>query len=305
MASFYDAYKGNVGGVDVRLNTTGSAGKSFGDAFAAFGRTLRGVEAERAKQERYGLETQVLQESLADTQAKREQEQIDKALMNAFGEYQTPEAYKASVGGLELASPEVREKMDTYYQSRFNDEAVRTSVAGGYESFDAFKDANPDLVQNADGKTMTSIEKYFADKDKTMAALKAQEKETKHAKELLAMQAKVTKAQKASGSDAFKYTEQTDAKIAAQVKTAMGMDAPDFDFTDAKKKEYENSVAGAAKISKMYNLEPSLAIHVYMNPDLYDFTADGKVIARKVTKEPEEPKASSSWKDYAPEGLSY
>jgi len=77
----------------------------------------------------------------------------------------------------------------------------------------------------------------------------------------------------------------------------MGMDAPDFNFDDTVKKEYQNTVAGAAEISKKYGLEPSLAIQVYENRDNYDFTKDGKIVPK--TQEPTQKKtAKTSWKDY-------
>jgi hypothetical protein len=301
---FYDAYKGNVAGVDVRLDPSGSAAKSFGDAFANYGRSLREEQASRTRQERVNAATQTLADELKDKQAAKEQQTIDDSLTAAFGDYATPKDYRQNVGGLELASPEVKQKLDAHFQNKFNDEAVKVSVTGGYDDFKGFTSANPELVQNADGTTMAKIEQYFAGKDKRVATAKAAEEDAKHQKELLKMQEKVVKAQKAAkgGKGGFKYTENTDAKIAAQVKTAMGMDAPDFTFTDANKKEFQDTVAGSSKISKKYGLEPSLAIHVYTNPDLYDFTADGKVIARKVTAQQKEKPAAPSWKDYDPAG---
>lgn len=304
MAAFYDAYKGDVARVNVHgLNPGGSAAKSFGDAFASFGKSMQEAEARNSRMARYDADTKSLNDETAAKQQARGQAEIDDALVGAFGDYTTKDEFNKNVGGIELASPDVKQKMEQYYQGRFNDEAVKVSVTGGYDDFKGFKGANPDLVQNADGTTMAKIEQYFAGKDKRTATAKAAEKEAKYAKELLKMQAKVTKAAK-GGKGGFEYTEQTDAKIAAQVKTAMGMDAPDFTFTDAKKKEYEDSVSGAAKISKKYNLEPSLAIHVYMNPDLYDFTADGKVVVKKMPA-PVEDKTKESWKDYTPDGMKF
>ena len=100
----------------------------------------------------------------------------------------------------------------------------------------------------------------------------------------------------AKNDKSFKYTEKTDAKIASQVKTAMGMDAPNFNFDDSVKKAYQDTVAGSAQISKKYNLEPSLAIEVYANRDKYDLSGSKLTLKKEVKEAKKETK--KSWKDY-------
>ena len=299
---WYDAYRKDNATAAV-LNTitsdSGSGAKHFGDAFVDFSKSLMDSEDAKDKSKLVGLQTTNEQNKLDTFTDTKNQQQFDDAFSKSYLGYKNKAEYDEALqnGTLDVSnvSPTAL-KQDAFAQGKFNDEAIEQSVIKPYKDMQEFVTTNPELVKNADGVTMSKIEKYFSGKDTTLATLSAKEKEIKNATALAKMQAKLVKAQSNNNKDAFKYTEKTDAKIASQVKTAMGMDVPDFSFSDATKKEYEDAVSGSAKISKQYNLEPSLAIHVYQNPDLYEFTADGKVITKKPTVK--EVKKTNSWKDY-------
>lgn len=315
---WYDAFKGDVARVNVAGMTSnaGSAAKNFGDAFKDISKSILEVDAQRKKEAVASAEIKksAAQATLAktkNTQANldnneinrlREVKKLDDAFKKDFSttndvayqksllEFEKPDGVfdsKVSNNAFEYANKKIAAD-ELKAQVLFNDKAVERSATGGYADMKSFVASEPTLVKNADGVTMAKIDKYYSDKNNSL-------KDIKQATALAKMQAKITKA--SGKNSAFKYTELTDAKIAAQVKTAMGMDAPDFSFTDASKVSYQDAVAGSAKISKDYNLEPSLAIHVYQNPDLYELTADGKVLVKK-QKEKTHVKKSSSWKDY-------
>ena len=319
---WYDAFKGNTARVNMSQVTSnaGSGAKNFGDAFAKIGDTMLAREDRIKADELAGEKSKLLESQINMSNAnlsKMNSEAETKAenwVQNSDNQDYIAQAYKSnSLDELKVNYPlnntnaidaktqqdviNIFDAKDKKAQINFNDEAVKQSVEGGYKDFNAFKDANPDVVKMADGVTMTKIDKYFENKDTSLAKLTAKEKDIKHATAISKLQAKVVKASADKSKKAFKYTEVTDSKIASQVKTAMGMDAPDFSFDDKSKKEYEDTVAGSAGISKKYNLEPSLAIHVFQNPELYDFSVDGKILMKKTVKKPVEKK-TSSWKDY-------
>jgi len=314
---WYDAFKSNVdstASINKITSNSGSAGKYFGDAFKDFGKSLQDSENQKIKDDVADANIKASQAHTAlytaqNTQAaidnefnnnKRKDQAETKKLDDAFKrdfastsdinyqksllEFEKPDGeFDSSVSSsaFEYASKKIASD-ELSAQKNFNDEAVKVSVDGGYADFSAFKTANADsqLFKNTDGTTMKSIEKYFNDKDSTLKDIKTQQK-------LLAKDKQISALAGSKKNKGFVYDENTDTKIAAQVKTAMGMDAPNFNFDDTTKVAFQNAVAGSAKISKKYNLEPSLAIHVYQNPDMYDFTADNKVIQKKSPKKAE------------------
>jgi len=314
---WYDAYKPtHVNRVNVlpMTSSSGSAAKNFGDAFTKIGDSMLKVDKARSNEALIGAQTklqntkQKVQDfNLASLNDTKTQKSIDDAFSSDYTRYRTKDAFEThlkedNIGGFDLASAPAKKealdyfkKQDDLAQSKFNDTAIESSVTGGYKDMKTFVEKNPELVKNADGVTMAKIDKYFSSKDTTAAKLQSQKEKADTARKLLAMQAKLNKDKKTGGG--FKYDASVDSKIAAQVKTAMGMDAPNFNFDDSVKKEYQDTVSGAAKISKKYNLEPSLAIHVYENPDLYEFTNDNKIILKKQKQEVQD-KPKQSWKDY-------
>lgn len=299
---WYDAFGGKPEKINMSTVTsdTGSAAKNFGDAFVNFGKNMREVESERVKQDFVNTQTTLKENELETKAEKWVQEEDNKDYLTQAFASANPDELKQNhpLDSTNSVDAETMQKATKHFQDKFNDEAIESSATGGYADMKAFMadDKNAELVKNADGATMLKIDKYFSDKSNNL-------KEIKHATAIQKMQAKVAKASKTGGGkdDSFKYTEVTDAKIASQVKTALGMDAPDFTFTDVTKKAYENAVAGSAAISKKYFLEPSLAIHVYQNPDLYEektATNGRKYIAPLKQKTKPKVVKKNSWKDY-------
>lgn len=97
---------------------------------------------------------------------------------------------------------------DDIAQAKFNDEAVETSVSGGYKTMDEFTKANPELVKNADGITMSKIEAFYAGKAKDEAAQRDRDrtyelnrKKTDHDISNDAERLKIERAKAASGGD--------------------------------------------------------------------------------------------------------
>lgn len=107
--------------------------------------------------------------------------------------------------------------LDNIAQTKFNDEAIETSVSKGYKNMKEFTDANPELVKNADGITMAKIDTYFSGKDTTARDLADKLKEIKTATTIQNLQGNLTEAQiraaknSGSGADGEKDTKIVDA----------------------------------------------------------------------------------------------
>ena len=187
-------------------------------------------------------------------------------------------------------------------QSKFNNEAIKVASTGSYGSMKDFvdDDKNKLLIQHADGDTMKKIDDYYSSKSTELGKIQTATKDLKVQDKINKLEAEKAKASSSKKDKPFKYTEATDAKIAAQVKTMLGLDdSMNVDFSDALSKKYRDTVAGSAEISKTYNLEPSLAIHAYTNPELYAPSADGKNLVKVKTSPPEEKAVeTASWKTF-------
>ena len=256
---WYDAFKGHPERVNTLAITSndGSAAKHFGDAFKEIGASIQDADTQRAKENLLNSQAayqtkkdEQLTHSMEQTQQQEQQKKIDDAFKKDFNfnsgdtdyqkqllEFEKPDGTfdsDVSNSALEYANNKIAHD-EKVAQTKFNDEALEQSVTGGYKDMAAFTKANPTLVKNADGTTMSKIDKYFKDKDTSLAALKAKEKDIKHATALEKMQAKLVKAN--AGKGGFKYDSKVDAKIASQVKTALGMDAPNFELNDKVKKD--------------------------------------------------------------------
>lgn len=199
---WYDAFRGDTARVNMSAMTdnTGSAAKSFGDAFKDIGKSMLDVEDARdvsalRKKQADQVDASMLKDAFMLETKKQDQEKklIDDSLKSSVDNYKTKDEYDKKVGGLDYASPETKDYIKNHYQTKFNDEAVTTSVSGNYDSFNAFKEAEPTLVQNADGKTLAQIEKWYADKDTTAAEIAAKTKELKHQEALSKKEARIAK----------------------------------------------------------------------------------------------------------------
>ena len=271
---WYDAYKPtNVSRVNVDKmgSNSGSAAKGLGDAFTSIG------------------------DSMLKVDKARDDEKTNK-FINAYRDAQTTgvkKSNKAFDTTNELKNKKI--EADTGYTN------ANTNLTGKkVKAFDTTNELKNKKIEADTGYTNANtglISKKLNAFDKnneinqnnTKAKTAYTQKQTDEYDKLL--DSKIAKNDKS-----FKYTEKTDAKIASQVKTAMGMDAPNFNFDDSVKKAYQDTVAGSAQISKKYNLEPSLAIEVYANRDKYDFSGS-KLTLKKEVKEPKK-ETKKSWKDY-------
>jgi len=203
---WYDAFKGNTARVNMSGVTSdaGSGAKNFGDAFVDFGKSMRDVEGERAKQELLSSKTALAENELAEIEATKKQNTLDDAFKKDFNTT-SDIAYQKSL--LEFEKPDgdfdsnVSSDAFKYAQSKivadekvaqgkFNDEAIESSVVGDYADMNSFVADNDVLVKNADGATMAKIDKYFSDKNNALAKLNAKEKDIKHATALLKAQGK-------------------------------------------------------------------------------------------------------------------
>jgi len=310
---WYDSFKGDISRVDTRglTSSRGSAFKNLGDAFASIGKNMVDAKAQKSRSDLVDAETK----QRNATVVKQEAEQAQKDVSDAFGKsylgqtdrnaYESSPLYSAFASEDANVKPSATDLQaeDAYFKKIADESAYKNASlynVGAKDglSLDVWMQNNP----NVSATTVAKVKAEILAKNAELSKLTTKEKDIKNATKLSKMQEKLNKAAlKNSKDDSFKYTEITDAKIAAQVKTAMGMDAPNFNFDDATKVQYQNTVSGAAKISKKYKLEPSLAIHVYQNPDLYEFTADGNVLLKKASNESPKKttqKQSGSWKDY-------
>lgn len=151
-----DAFKSDIGTLD--LNTTDEAKQNAIESLKAFYNPS--VETQSTVATDVANKEKVITAQNNDTykgmvlNAPNKQELADAWAMSDLSE----RGYKPSA--------DIVKERDTFYQSKFNDEAIETSVSGGYKTMDAFTKANPELVKNADGITMSKIEAFYAAKDK-------------------------------------------------------------------------------------------------------------------------------------------
>lgn len=151
-----DAFKSDINTLD--LNNTAEAKQNAIDSLKAFYNpsvdTQSAVAADVANKEK------VITAQNNDTykgmvlNSPNKQELADAWAMSDLGD----RGYKPSA--------DIVKERDTFFQGKFNDEAIETSVSGGYKNMAEFTKANPELVKNADGITMSKIEAFYANKDK-------------------------------------------------------------------------------------------------------------------------------------------
>lgn len=278
---WYDAYKiDNTSKVNLNVNSNGSAAKTFGDAFKEIGSSLIDSEnrkkqaaANIKKENLLDIQTQTAKANLANINSETEQkaeEWVQKQdnqdyLSKAFGATSKEDFEKNyPLDKTNSVTPDVIKKADDYFQAKFNDEAINTSINGGYKSYKDFATANPELVKNADGTTMAKISKQFADNDIFVATLKAQQNETKHQQALLKKDKEILKLTNSAANKGFVYGENTDTKIANIVAKGMGLDTNSMSsWSKDKQAEFMNISTKVALISKTYGLTPLLAIKLF------------------------------------------
>ncbi len=271
---WYDSYGGNTANVNnnKRTSDSGLAMKQFGDAFQKIGLAMQKDELDTRKNKL--LDNQIVNEK-AKTENQAEQwvqKQDDKDYVTNSLKHKKQSDFKDAykVDETNSPSPEAMTKVNEYFksqddlaQTKFNDTATKTATTGKYKTFDAFQDANKDLVAMADGTTMATIKKQFDNTSTQVKSLKTQQT-------INTLKSKVDKAelktlQASKENKGFKYTENTGTKITNLISKAMGMDAPDYSMDDTKKKEFNKVVTEVSTISKDYKLEPNLAYKLYLS----------------------------------------
>ncbi|MBE0498568.1 MAG: hypothetical protein IBX43_04925 [Campylobacterales bacterium] len=293
---WYDAFSGNVARVNMNAATsdTGSAAQNFGDAFVDFGKSMREVETERSKDALTALQTSNEQNKLTEFTETSQQKKQDKEYLSKAYEAPTKDAFKEVASATTpdgkkaiSATPETMAAADLHFQNKFNNEAVNLSINGQYGSFKEFSEANPVLVKEADGDTITKIDKYFSTKNTDLAALQAQEKATKHQRDLLKLQQKVDK-NSGKGDEGAKFTE-----LQSTIKTYMGVDGDFTNWNADNQKLYLEKFGIMRDIANRYNLPAEKVLEYAINSDKYDFSDP-----TKITVKPVAPVKSVSWKDY-------
>lgn len=151
-----DAFKSDINTLD--LNNTAEAKQNAIDSLKAFYNPS--VDTQSAVATDIANKEKVITAQNNDTykgmvlNAPNKQELADAWAMSDLAD----RGYKPSA--------DIVKERDTFYQGKFNDEAIETSVSGGYKNMAEYTKANPELVKNADGITMSKIEAFYANKDK-------------------------------------------------------------------------------------------------------------------------------------------
>lgn len=208
---WYDSFKGNVAGVNLNGvgDDTGLAAKAFGDAFMNIGKNMNDREAQKKKDEiadktlestlktndaniasmnarsaLYGTQNEAAQKTMESAEEAKATKKLDDAFSGAYRSLEGAENLKLfkdnyrTGNGYGTLSDDAVKQADTYFQSKFNDEAKNVAVSKGYKDFATFAKENEQLVKMADGATMAQLDKYFSDKDMSEAKLAAQENKT-------------------------------------------------------------------------------------------------------------------------------
>lgn len=269
MGGWYsDAFSSDLSKVDTTKLAGVNISKAFGDAMINLGKVIDQKEQNDAKLKLYEseLESEKLnqktkQHSLDTAYADTTQKAIDDAYLKNVGEDGKLDDKDGSVGiPLNQVSIEAKEKADSIAQKKFNDTALKT--ANNYNSWNEFKEANSELIENADGSTVQKIKTAFSSTESQVNKLKTQQK-------INDLEAKLDKAEIKAMQDSkenkgFKYTEQTGAKITNLVKSALGMDNELTQLTDEKKQEFNAMVTEVSHLSKTYGLEPNIAYSMWL-----------------------------------------
>ena len=246
---WYDAFrKSNVSNVDTKNITTsaGAGATAFGDAFKDFGKAMVAQdEADRTYQlnaDKLGLEEQ---KTDADV---------------AYKDAQTVHTTQTTQNEKQTYDDAFQEKENKEAQRLFNEEALKVSSTGGYNTMEEFTQANPELVKNADGTTMSKVEAFYTTKDTTKRDIADKTKDLKQATEINKLTAQLVKSKANQG---FVYGQDTDTKIANIVGKAMGLESDMKTWDKDQTTEFIKKTTGIATISKQYGLTPLLATKLY------------------------------------------
>lgn len=279
---WYDAYGGKTANVNNKNRTSdsGLAMKQFGDAFQKIGIAMQKDELDTRKNKL--LDNQIVNEQ-AKTENEAEQwvqKEDDKDYISNSMKHTKQSDFKDAykVDDTNSPSPEAMTKVNEYFksqddlaQTKFNDTATKSATTGKYKTFDAFQDANKDLVAMADGSTMATIKKQFDNTSTQVKNLKTQQT-------INDLKSKVDKAElkvlQKSKENKGGYTKTTHKDILTQVKTSEGLDN-DFNFTDEKGKKLNTKVGQIEYLARVNNWNSVRAIYAYEHQAEFNFTTDG------------------------------
>lgn len=206
---WYDSFKGNTAAIN--MNGVGSdaglGAKAFGDAFVSIGKNMTDAKkneealkvqevqmrsdeakigAENARTALYGTQNTAALDTIEETKKARETKKLDDAFSGAYRSLEGADNLKLfkdnyrTGNGYGNISDDAVKAADIHFQGKFNDEAKNVAVSKGYKDFTTFAKENEQLIKMADGATMTQLDKYFTDKDMSVAKLAAQENSTKN-----------------------------------------------------------------------------------------------------------------------------
>lgn len=151
-----DAFRNDAGTLD--LNVTSEAKQNAMDALKQFYNPS--LEARTAQDQANSAKESVIQKQNDDT--------YKSMVLNAPNKQELADAWAMSdlVDRGYKPSADIVKERDNFFQGKFNDEAISVANSGGYKNMDEFSKANPELVKNADGVTMSKIDQYFSGKVK-------------------------------------------------------------------------------------------------------------------------------------------
>lgn len=213
---WYDAFKGDTSSVSSskRTNKEGLAYEKFGDAFKDIGKAMNKDEQNQQNQQLRDIQQEQAQSAINknNLDIKIKNAQIDKNLdswvqeednkdylRDAFSSNTKEEfTQKIEEDNTNIADAQTIAKADKYFQNKFNNEAIQKSTKSN--TWGEFVEANPTLVENADGKTINSIKKQYSDTgtqisklNKIKNELSTQELKTKHQQSLLKKEQEISK----------------------------------------------------------------------------------------------------------------
>ncbi|MFW9626101.1 MAG: hypothetical protein ACMV1K_05110 [Sulfurospirillum sp.] len=284
---WYDAYKGNVERVNTTMDKSSNAGVNIGEAFSTFGKALneeqRYQDAQKANDLNNELKTVQLENAKEDS-AKSKKDRAQAEVDNTY----LAEAYKntdkktfdanrdeslvPSATAVNLANTHFDKELerlktaDDKAQGKANSSLMRAYAGGGYKDFQALKEANPELVEYADGATVASIKKAYDDNSKAIMELKYAQSNLSHQQELNKKEAELANAKSKENKANGGYDgETTNGKIVTLLKSSLGLDNQLTGFTDEQKKAFDTNVAEISTIAKNYNLSSNLAFTAWQN----------------------------------------
>lgn len=278
---WYDAYRGDTARVNTNLDTKGDVGVAIGDAFTNFGKAVNEDATRKQESELKTLQIDNAKEDSAQKKKERAQADIDNAYLadayknstkKTFDENRdtsiTPSATAVNLANTHFDKELERLKTaDDKAQVKYNSSLTKAYASGEYKSFKELRDANPELVDFADGATVAGIKKAYDDNSKEILKLKQEQTNLEHQSSILKKDTEIATLRKTAGKTEGGYDgETTNGKIVTLLKTSLGMsDQLMNGFSDEQKTAFDKNVAEISTIAKNYNLSSNLAFTAWQN----------------------------------------